>query len=67
MGRAEQLLTVSEVARELRVSERTVRKRVASGQLPAWKLGPEPNAPVRIHSNAVRLLLRPVCPEEVAS
>jgi len=54
------LLTISEVARELRVTERTVRKRVASGELPAWKLGPEAHAPVRVHENALRIFMRPV-------
>jgi excisionase family DNA binding protein len=41
------LLTISEVALELRVSERTIRKRIARGDLPAWRLGPEQDAPVR--------------------
>jgi excisionase family DNA binding protein len=42
------LLTVAEVARLARVSERTVRRRIASGELPAIKVGTTPRAPVRI-------------------
>jgi excisionase family DNA binding protein len=53
------LLTISEAARELRLSERTVRKRIASGDLPAWRLGPESHAPIRIHEHALELFMRP--------
>ena len=42
-----QLLTVAEVARRLQQSERTVRDKIASGQLPAVKIGTGPRAPLR--------------------
>jgi excisionase family DNA binding protein len=43
-----QLLTVAEVARRLRQSERTVRDKIASGALPAVKIGTGPRAPIRV-------------------
>jgi excisionase family DNA binding protein len=43
-----QLLTVAEVALRLRQSERTVRDKIASGQLPAVKIGTGPRAPIRV-------------------
>jgi excisionase family DNA binding protein len=43
-----QLLTVAEVARLLQQSERTVRDKIASGQLPAVKIGTGPRAPLRV-------------------
>jgi excisionase family DNA binding protein len=43
-----QLLTVAEVARRLRQSERVVRDKIASGQLPAVKIGTGPRAPIRV-------------------
>jgi excisionase family DNA binding protein len=43
-----QLLTVAEVARRLRQSERTVRDKIHSGQLPAVKIGTGPRAPLRV-------------------
>jgi excisionase family DNA binding protein len=42
------LLTVAEVARLARLSERTVRRRIAAGELPAVRLGTGSRAPVRI-------------------
>jgi excisionase family DNA binding protein len=54
-----ELLTVPEVAAHLRVSERTVRKRIGSGALGAVKLGPEQHAPVRIPMEALAMFLRP--------
>lgn len=36
---AEQLLTTAEVAELARISERTVRRRIASGELPAIDVG----------------------------
>jgi excisionase family DNA binding protein len=42
------LLTVAEVARLARLSERTVRRRIADGELPAVRLGTGPRAPLRI-------------------
>jgi prophage regulatory protein len=37
--RAPQLLTVREVADRLKLSEKSVRRRIASGELPAVRLG----------------------------
>jgi excisionase family DNA binding protein len=42
------LLTVAEAAGWARLSERTVRRRIATGELPAVKLGTGPRAPLRI-------------------
>ena len=42
------LLTVGEVALRLRQSERTVRDKIASGALPAIKIGTGPRAPIRV-------------------
>jgi excisionase family DNA binding protein len=33
------LLTISEVADRLRVSERTIRRRISDGEIPAYQLG----------------------------
>jgi excisionase family DNA binding protein len=41
------LLTVPEAARRLRVSEKTIRRRIARGEIPAVQLG-GPRSPVRI-------------------
>ena len=43
-----QLLTVAEVARRLQQSERTVRDKIASGALPAIRIGTGPRAPIRV-------------------
>jgi excisionase family DNA binding protein len=43
-----QLLTVSDVADELGVSERTVRRRIHNREIKALKLGDGPYAPVRV-------------------
>ena len=43
-----QLLTVGEVALRLRQSERTVRDKIASGALPAVRIGTGPRAPIRV-------------------
>jgi excisionase family DNA binding protein len=51
------LLTVAEVARALAVSPKTVRRRIASGELAAVRLGRGPKAPVRVDSDAVAGLL----------
>jgi excisionase family DNA binding protein len=42
-----QLLTVGEVALRLRQSERTVRDKIASGALPAVRIGTGQRAPIR--------------------
>jgi excisionase family DNA binding protein len=52
------LLTIPEVAERLRVSERTIRKRIGAGFLPALKLGPEMHAPVRVTEEALAGFLR---------
>lgn len=46
--REARLLTVGEVALRLRQSERTVRDKIASGALPAIKIGTGPRAPIRV-------------------
>jgi excisionase family DNA binding protein len=46
--RASLYLTVSAAALELRCSAPTIRRRIASGELPAVKLGSAPNAGIRI-------------------
>jgi excisionase family DNA binding protein len=52
------LLTVGEVAARLRISERTVWRRVRSGELDAVRLGNAGSA-VRIRARSVRELMRP--------
>jgi excisionase family DNA binding protein len=42
------LLTVPEVAERLHVSIQTVRRRIATGELPVVRLGGGPQAPVRV-------------------
>ncbi len=49
-GPADEALTVSEVARRLHMSVATVRRRIASGELAAVKLGPRT---IRISPEAV--------------
>ena len=45
---ARPLLTLPEVADRLRVSVKTVRRRIESGELPAVRLGTGSHAPVRV-------------------
>jgi excisionase family DNA binding protein len=45
------LLTVDEVAKELRLSADSVHRRIRDGQLQAVKLGVAHNSPVRISEN----------------
>lgn len=40
--------TVAEAAEELKYTEATVRRKVASGELAGVKLGPHPSSPIRI-------------------
>ncbi len=54
------LLTVAEVARQLRCSEPTVRRRIRAGDLAAVRIG-EGRA-IRVHRAAVADLLEPVQP-----
>lgn len=44
------LLTVGEVALRLRQSPRSVRDKIAAGEIPAIKIGNGPRAPLRIDS-----------------
>jgi excisionase family DNA binding protein len=46
--REPRLLTVGEVALRIRQSERTVRDKIASGALPAIKIGTGPRARIRV-------------------
>jgi excisionase family DNA binding protein len=43
-----EFLAVAEVARRLQQTERTVRDKIASGQLAAVKIGTGPRAPIRV-------------------
>jgi excisionase family DNA binding protein len=45
------LLTVEQVADQLNVSPRTVRRRIASRELPAVRLGSSPQSPVRVSAD----------------
>ena len=45
---APRLLTVAEAAEILRVSEDTIRRRVAAAELPAYRTGSGPRCPLRI-------------------
>jgi excisionase family DNA binding protein len=49
-----QLLTVRDVAQRLKVHERSVRRLIASGQLPAVKLGEGRTSPVRVDEAELR-------------
>jgi excisionase family DNA binding protein len=50
------LLTVGEVSATLRVSPRTVWRRIATGELQAVRLGP-PGSAVRVRVSSVRALM----------
>ena len=53
------LLTVPEVADRLGLSTRTIRKRIAAGELPAIRLGPaDTQAPVRVDEAELERWLR---------
>ena len=54
---SEPLLTVHDVARLLRVSGKTVRRRIAAGELDAVRTGRDPRAPYRVEPAAVERLL----------
>ncbi len=53
------VLTAREAAAELGVSLATVRRRVADGSLPAYRLGNRPGAAVRIRRADLDALLVP--------
>ena len=61
---ARPLLTVPEVADRLRVSVKTVRRRIESGELPAVRIGTGVRAPVRVDGDALEEFLRPVARSE---
>jgi excisionase family DNA binding protein len=44
---------VREVAARLNLWEKTVRKRIANGELPATRLGESPKAPIRVAAGAL--------------
>jgi excisionase family DNA binding protein len=46
----EKLLTVAETARRLRQSEVTVRRKIASGDLAAVRIGSGPRAPISVEA-----------------
>ena len=46
----EKLLTVADTARRLRQSEVTVRRKIASGDLAAVRIGSGPRAPIRVEA-----------------
>ena len=54
---ARPLLTVPEVADHLRVSVKTVRRRIESGELPTLRIGSGTRAPVRVDEAALDELL----------
>lgn len=56
------LLSVNEAALELGVSPVTIRRRIASGELAAVRIGTR--GAVRIPSAALALLIRPYSPQE---
>jgi len=58
--RVERYYCPKEVAALLGVTERTVRNWIASGKLKAYKLGPAPNAPVRIHGKSLKNFLKKI-------
>jgi len=41
-------LTMSEAAKRMNVSKKTVERRVRTGELPAYQLGSGKNSPIRI-------------------
>jgi excisionase family DNA binding protein len=51
------LLKIPEVAERLRLCERTVRMRISTGEIPAFRLGPERHAPIRVDEEALRAWL----------
>ena len=52
------LLSVTEVAGLLGVSEEAVRAAVRDGRLPAYRIGPGPKARIRIESSSLAGYLR---------
>jgi excisionase family DNA binding protein len=65
---APRLLTVRAVAHWMGLSTKQVRRRIASGDLPAVRLGPEPNAQLRVSADELEAWLerRRTQPKETA-
>jgi excisionase family DNA binding protein len=53
------LLTVREVALALRQSERTVRDKIAAGDLAAVRIGSGPRAPIRVDAGELERFIQP--------
>jgi excisionase family DNA binding protein len=51
------LMTVDEVAKELRLSPISVRRRIKDGHLRAVKLGPAASSPVRVRESELERYL----------
>jgi len=54
---AHQLLTIAEAAELIRVHPRTIRRRIASGDLTAYRVGPHL---IRLDSAELNAMLRPI-------
>ena len=61
----ERLRTVPEIAKQLHVSEKTIYRRIESGELPAIRVGA--TGPLRISNDGITRLLRPVRPDKDAA
>ena len=57
LGQAQKLLTVDEAAAKLRVSRWSISRRVASGEIPALRVGSGPRAPIRIDEHELQAWL----------
>lgn len=53
-----QLITLAEAAEQLAVSERTVRRAISAGRLPAFSIGRS----IRVRAQDLEKVLRPVPP-----
>lgn len=53
------LLKVSEVAVLLRQSERTIRDKIAAGDLAAVRIGSGPRAPIRVDAGELERFIHP--------
>lgn len=54
------MVSVAEAGRRLGLSRWTIRQYVDDGLLPAYRIGPRSNAPMRIRVDDIESLLRPV-------
>jgi excisionase family DNA binding protein len=55
------------VAQYLAVDERTVRRYIASGRLPAYRLGRGPNSTIRVDLTDVENFITEAAPHEVSA